>query len=150
MKQYNNIVMTGASGSLGKQLVFRQRAGKTVISMPPAKIETAPSASQLKLRNKFAAAIRYARLVLANPALKAAYQAKAMPGVSAYNTAISDYLKAPEIISADAAAYTGLPGDKISIHATDDFRVQQVYLTIQGADGSILEEGTAVAGTVVG
>ncbi len=34
MKQVRNSIMRGASGSLGDELVFWQRAGKTVVSNP--------------------------------------------------------------------------------------------------------------------
>jgi hypothetical protein len=81
MKQYNNVVMSGASGALGRQLVFKQYAGKTVICMPALQRKDPPSPLQLESRNRFAAACRYARTALANPRVKAAYQARSTPAV---------------------------------------------------------------------
>lgn len=85
--------MRGASGALGDELVFKQRAGKTVISLPqPPRIDN-PTNAQLAVRSKFREAERYAKAVIADPVLKATYLARAEAGVSAYNMAISDFLR---------------------------------------------------------
>lgn len=137
--------MRGASGALGNELVFRQRAGKTVISLPPAPREDNPTEIQEGFREKFRKAIAYARSVIADPLIKAAYEAKAGAGVSAYNVAFTDYFKPPTIHSAEAVNFSGSPGDAIHIHATDDFKVHTVYVQIMDEAGTILEEGPATA-----
>ncbi|WP_343702935.1 hypothetical protein [Chitinophaga sp.] len=144
MKQFNNSIMRGASGALGDELVFRQRAGKTVISKPAAWRPDNPTEDQADVRNRFQLASRYAKIVLSNAALKAAYKKAADPGVSAFNKAIADYFTPPVIREADAANYSGSPGSTIRIHATDDFQVQSVYVTITNAAGNVAEEGQAV------
>ncbi|WP_119079997.1 hypothetical protein [Chitinophaga alhagiae] len=144
MKQDYNSIMRGASGALGNELVFRQRAGKTVISKPPAWRPDNPTEEQVGIRSRFQQASRYAKIVLGNPALKAAYKKAADPGVSAFNKAIADHFTPPVIRETDAVNYTGSPGDTIRIHATDDFRVQAVHVTITNAAGNLVEEGQAV------
>lgn len=137
--------MRGASGALGEELVFRQRAGKTVISLPPIVKVYAPTTDQLEVRNKFLEASRYAKTVIANPALKEAYTSKSVAGTSAYNTAIADFFRAPVIVATDAGNYNGAAGGTILVQATDDFKVQSVQVSILDANDEVLEEGFATA-----
>lgn len=71
--------------------------------------------------------------------------AAAKPGQSAYNVAVADFFRAPDIEEVDLTAYGGQVGDVIRIKATDDFKVQQVSVRIKNADASLIEEGQAVA-----
>ncbi|HEY1202163.1 MAG TPA: hypothetical protein VGE79_14320, partial [Niastella sp.] len=73
MRQSKNSIMRGASGALGDELVFRQRAGKTVISVPAARIIDRRTKEQLLYREKFRQAVTYARKVVADPVQKALY-----------------------------------------------------------------------------
>ena len=51
----NNVIVKGASGKFGKQIVFSQRAGKTIMSKPP--VRTAPPTTKQKEQQaKFARA----------------------------------------------------------------------------------------------
>lgn len=144
MKQKNNRVMRGASGALGDELVFRQRAGKTVISVPPLPRLDNPTEDQKAVRIKFEAASRYARTAIEDPDLKAAYNAKAKRGMSAYNVALTDFFKAPLVTGIDISNYSGSPGDTIRVLATDDFKVQAVRVSILNAAGAVVEEGAAI------
>lgn len=76
--------------------------------------------------------------------MKAVYQVKTDAFRSAYNLALADFCKAPEITKYNVAAYTGQIGDKIIIRAIDDFRVEWVKLMITDSANSMIEEGTAV------
>jgi hypothetical protein len=145
MKQKNNRVMRGASGALGDELVFRQRAGKTVISVPQLPRLDNPTEKQKAVRIKFEAASQYATTAIANADLKEAYQAKAKRGMSAYNVALTDFFKAPVVTGIDISNYSGSPGDTIQVLATDDFKVQAVRVSILNAAGAIVEEGAAIA-----
>lgn len=101
--------MRGVSGALGKELVFRQRAGKTVISLSPKPPKGPPSASQQMTRTKFREAMLYARAALADPLKKAAYAARAKAGQTAYNVAVADYLR-PPVIGCEHAEKSTVPG----------------------------------------
>ncbi len=46
----------------------------------------------------------------------------------------------------EAPKYHGVIGDIIRVHATDDFQVIKVTITITGADGVVIEEGDAIDG----
>ncbi len=143
-KSKNNVVTHGLSGKVGDILVFSQRAGKTIVGKVPRKRSTQPTAAQKQQLQRFQQAVIYAKGVMANAVQKAAYKASAKAGESAYNIAVADMLHAPNIESIDLSTYKGNIGDKITIIATDDFKVVQVSVTIENADGSLVEQGNAV------
>lgn len=141
----DNLLVSGARGKVGGQLVYRRHGENTVLTSVPRFDPNQPvTASQEKARNRFADASAYARGVLDDPGLKKQYQAKAARGQNAYNIALRDCMHAPEITHINADTYTGLPGSVIIVHATDDFRVVQVDVCIVSAEGVVLEEGEAL------
>jgi hypothetical protein len=141
----NNPIIDGFSGKLGKWLVFRQSAGDTIVATRPRPTEIENSDKQVVIRQRFLDASRYARSVTANPVTKAAYKALAGPRQSAYNLAIADYFRPPVIEEIDLSAYSGQVGQTIKVKATDDFKVKVVKVTIFRSDGSVQEQGNAVA-----
>lgn len=88
----NNILLHGMSGHLGKQLVVKQYATKTVISKYPDMSNVKPSFKQLKEKGRFSQAVKYAQAILKNPVLKATYLDKIAVGQSVYHYAIKEYL----------------------------------------------------------
>lgn len=144
MKQKRNSIMRGSSGALGNELVFRQRAGQTIMSLPAVPGPDNPTDEQLGVRSRFKEAIAYARTAIANPALKAAYRAKTSKIASPFNTAMADFCKAPVITKVDVSNYNGSAGSTILINATDDFKVQAVHVSIFNGAGDVIEEGAAI------
>lgn len=138
-----NIVTRKNKGGFGKQVVFRQLGEDTIMCNHPGPRTGEPTADQLVVREKFNAAIRYAKAVIANEALKASYQAVVQGNQSAYNVAMADAFRAPEVKDIDRTQYTGQPNSTIHINAVDDFRVESVYVTLLNQAGNILEEGPA-------
>ncbi|WP_454948719.1 hypothetical protein [Capnocytophaga leadbetteri] len=141
----NNVIVKGASGKFGRQIVFSQRAGKTIMSKPP--LRTAPPTTKQKEQQaKFARAAAYAKNALLDPTLKEAYttEAKKRQDVSPYNMAMTDYLRPPQITHVDYSAYTGdASGEKIFIEAADAFKITTMKVKITAANNSTLEEGNA-------
>jgi hypothetical protein len=113
-----------------------------VISKVPAVNKNVTDAQRAQ-RRKFQRAVLYSGSVVSDPALKAAYAAKAKKGQSVRNVAVADFLRAPDIDVIDLSAYYGQPGDVIRIEVTDDFAVREVKVVITNADGSPVEEGYA-------
>ena len=94
VKVKNNALLKGFSGKLGGQLVFQKNG--VVRSLPdPSKLKWTDA--QRKHRSLFEEAKQFARFIVANPELKAIYQAKAKKGIGAYQVAISAYMKHPEV-----------------------------------------------------
>jgi NADH dehydrogenase/NADH:ubiquinone oxidoreductase subunit G len=143
-KQEKNIVTQGMSGKLGG-IVFRQVAGKTVISQAPEKSKKEASEKQQKHKEKFQEATIYAKIAVVQEETKELYAkaAKKKKGLSAYNVAVADYLNAPDIKNIDLSEYTNEAGSKIKIIAVDDFMVKSVSVEIYSMDGSLMENGDA-------
>ena len=144
MESINNDLVKGGSGRIGDMLVFRQRGGKTFIAKRPIRKSDQVSEKQLNVRERFIEAVIYAKAVVNDEAKKAIYQLKANASQSAYNLALSDFCKAPQIKRVAIDEYQGRPGDKILIRATDDFMVNAVQVRIIGADNAEIETGQAV------
>ena len=86
----------------------------------------------------------YAKAVMTDVDKKNQYAAIAPPGTTAFNMAVADYLKLPEITEVDGAAYTGLVGSKIRIRALDNFKITQVAVVIKKADNTIVESARVI------
>lgn len=148
MAHSNNSIITGKfQGKLGKELVFRNWDGKTIVAKAPGPRKGLPTEEQEKRQETFLLGSRYAKAISsgANPDLAEAYRAVLKPRQNLYSRALQDYVSAPKVISINTLDYKGLVGDKIVVRAKDDFKVTGVRVEIYAADGSLLEQGDAVA-----
>lgn len=143
----DNVILQGAHGTFAKQLVFRQRFGQSILCKRPKKSNIPPTAAQIAIRERFQAATVYAKSVKANPDLLAMYQAAAKDGLTAYNIALADFFRAPDIRELDVSAYTGAIGNTIRVRAIDDFKVKAVQVSIFSTTNELLEEGAAIIAT---
>jgi len=136
--------MRGFSGTVGKQLVLRNRAGKTILAnRPVVNKNRIPTPQQEAVRLRFRESVVYAKTTMQDPALKLDYAAAARPGQSHYNVAFTDAYLPPVISNLQTDQYTGKPGDKIMVRVMDDFYVDKVQVSIT-AGGVVLEFGDAV------
>ncbi|MCX6246661.1 MAG: hypothetical protein NTW10_02910 [Bacteroidetes bacterium] len=132
------------SGIFGNQVVLKNRRGRSVITIPPARPKKAPTVKQSAARERLRLAAAYAARAMQDPVLQAEYAAKARKGRSAYHLALIDFLRSPFILQADTSGYHGNKGDKITISAGDDFKLVSVTLKISSHDGTLVEEGDCV------
>ncbi|MFI2744611.1 hypothetical protein ACG2LH_17890 [Zhouia sp. PK063] len=145
----NNVVMHGASGKLGNNVVFRQRGGVTIVSKTPFRSSGyIPTANQQEQQIKFTEAAFYAKSAMLDPSLKNAYANKAKGNQSAYNVAVKDYLTAPLLASANFSSYTGEIGSTITLAISDVLAVVTVKIALYTSDGALVEEGMAVQDAV--
>lgn len=145
MAKSNNFILKDSSGSFGKSLtITRKKSGTIQLGKHRGENTTPPSEKQLEIQNRFKNAIVYGKAVMNNPELKAQYQAAAKKDQSAYNVAVRDAFKAPEIGSINTGLYTGEIGSKITVRAIDDFKVAGVRVKITNAAGVVVEQGDAV------
>jgi hypothetical protein len=149
MAHSNNSVITGKfQGSLGKELVFRDWEGKTVVAKAPKRRSKDFTAVQLEVQERFQMATRYAKGVVdpKNPdkSLAEAYATVLRPRQNVYSRALEDFAKVPKVKTITTRNYKGAVGDKIVIRAVDDFRVTGVKVEVLAANGTLLEEGNAV------
>lgn len=140
----NNLAVTGASGKLANQLVYRKTKFGLIVAGKPKKAATT-GPIQLALRSKFSDAVYYAKRQLSKPEVLALYQTGITRNKgSAYVVAVSDYLSAPKIAQIDAEQYRGSVGQPVYVHASDDFRVTSVSIVIKSAAGQEIERGEAM------
>lgn len=139
-----NIVTDGLSGKLGKNLVFRQSNGRTVVSSSPTPTDIS-SEKQVDQRKLFTRAAHYAKTQMADPVFGEKYRmaAKAKGIRTPNNLAVQDYLRPPVIETLNANAYHGEIGDEIIVEAYDDLEVEKVAVEIYHTDGSLVEKGMA-------
>lgn len=89
-----SVIFKGFSGSVNRQLLFRQFAGKTVVSKFPDRSAVVYSERQKREQKRFSDAVSFARVVIANEGLKQDYSIKAalLGFRSAWNVAIAEYM----------------------------------------------------------
>ena len=94
MAIHTSALFQGFSGSIDRQLLFRQCGGKTVVSKFPDRSAVIYSEKQKQERRRFADAVSFARVVIANQGLKQDYSIKAavLGFRSAWNVAIAEYM----------------------------------------------------------
>ncbi len=145
MAHANNSVITGKlKGSIGKELVFREWEGKTVVAKSPKARTGAPTAAQEKTQEHFLLAALYAKFIMNDPDMVAGYAAALRPRQNVYSRALEDFINAPVVTNISLRAYTGAAGDSIIIRAKDDFRVVNVQVEIYSPDGNLLEKGECI------
>jgi hypothetical protein len=142
----NSALLRKLRGMLNKELVFRDWAGKTVVSRAPGRRKRNSTPEQMETRINFKSASRYANAITksADKSLADAYAFLLKPRQNVYSRALEDFMKAPEIKFIHTDLYFGEVGDKITVRAVDDFRVLRVLLEITLSDGTLLESGYAV------
>lgn len=146
-KSILNVVMQGASGKIGKTLVFRQlRNGETVIANRAKPRSTPPTAEEAATRERFLEATYLAKRLAKDPVLRPQYLAIAAPGQSAYIMAMADCLNPPQIKAINGDNYGGMVGDEITIRAIDNFKVNEVKVRILDTSDNLIEEGLATLG----
>jgi hypothetical protein len=142
----NSVLLRKLRGMLNKELVFREWAGKTVVSKAPKRRKRKSTPDQRETRVNFKLASRYANAITKaeDKSLADAYALVLKPRQNLYSRALEDFMTVPEIKFIRTDDYIGAVGDKITIRAVDDFRVLSVIVEIHTGDGSILESGPAV------
>ena len=147
MAHADNSIITGKfKGSLGKQLVFRDWAGKTIVAKSPKSRTGDPSPAQAETQERFLLASRYAKAITTNAdqSLADAYRTALRARQNVYSRAIEDFMFSPEIKNIDTRGYRGAAGDKIIVRAFDDFRVTTVCVEVYDVNGALLETGDAL------
>jgi hypothetical protein len=147
MANADNSIITGKlKGSLGKQLVFRQWEGKTIVAKSPKGRSGILPEVLRERQERFLMASRYAKAVVddSDQSLAEAYKTSLKPRQNLYSRALEDFMKRPKISSIETRNYQGVSGDTIVIRAIDDFRVTGVRVEIFAAGGSLLEAGNAI------
>jgi hypothetical protein len=95
----NNIIISGTSGQIGKQLVIKQYSFGTVVSKYPDMTNVKPSKKQLKEKGRFAKAVAFAQGIINDPKQKMEWQQKTPEGKKVYHAAIQWFLENSNVVS---------------------------------------------------
>lgn len=140
----DNIVTEGLSGKLGNKLVFRKVGNRTIVAKRPLRSGIV-SEDQVLHRQRFRSASSYAKVMMLDPAAKAAYRelAKKYELTSAFAAAVGDYLTPPDIETINTDRYSGKPGDVILITSANSLKIVALQVSIIQPGDIVLETGAA-------
>jgi len=136
------------SGIFGNEVVLKSKKGLSTMTIPTKLPEKDPTLVQNHKRDQFVLASKYAKHVLQNPDLLAAYEPKRESARSMYVMIMANYMKRPVVVQINSDGYHGNPGDLISVSAYDDVKVTGVTLEIIDPDNKVVEEGPCTYNTV--
>ena len=136
----DNILMQLVRGTLGKQITIYERNGQIIMATKRGPSRKKPTKKQLEARHKMTLASERALLMMADPEIKAYYASLAGPGQNAYNIAVKDAYRSPEIQN------ISLEDEDIVVTAKNEFRVAEVEVKVIDAAGVITGSGRAVLG----
>ncbi|PWV51958.1 hypothetical protein [Chitinophaga sp. S165] len=136
----DNILMQLVRGTLGKQITIYERNGQIIMAKKRGPSKKKPTQKQLEARHKMTIASMRAQVMLEDPQVKAYYQSLAGPGQNAYNMAVKDAYRSPEIQNIK------LEDEEVVVTAQNEFRVAEVEVRVIDADGVITESGRAFSG----
>ncbi|WPQ65835.1 hypothetical protein SIO70_13320 [Chitinophaga sancti] len=136
----DNILLQLVRGTLGDQLTIYERNGQIIMAKKRGPSKKKPTKKQLEARYKMTIAAAYAQAILKDPELKAYYKSLAGPGQNAYNMAVKDAYKSPEI------QHIRFEETDVVVTAKDEFRVAEVDVCVHDAAGVVQERGKAVLG----
>ena len=141
-----NALTQHLQGRVG-DMVFRKMNGRMHALLRPRLLRRPPpSANQIAQQGAVKDALSYAKRALADPESRAVYEQVALvKQKSARALAVGDFFNPPAVRRITLTDYAGRVGDKISIAAEDDVAVRRVGVIIRRSDGTILEQGPAVA-----
>lgn len=144
-KSTDNVVMQGASGKIGRTLVFRQKGDQTIIARKARlRADGKPYTNdQLEVQDKFIDASLYAKKAIKDEELKTRYKAKANINQTAYNVAFKDFFSSPSIRRFNDREYTGQTGESITFLVKDILQVTQVSFEIVDDSDTVIESGMA-------
>jgi len=136
----DNCVLAYVEGTIGKEIRIYRRNNQVIVAKARRKSNKKPTKNQVLARQRMAEAAAYARVMLKDPELKAYYKSKAGPGQNAWNMAIKDAYRAPEVQEIQ------IKDTNVVVTAKDEFRVAEVAVKVLDGAGTILENGRAVLG----
>ncbi|MFA0960577.1 hypothetical protein AB9P05_02095 [Roseivirga sp. BDSF3-8] len=137
----NNPWIEGARGMVRGAIVYRQRAGRTIVSARPATSSKPLSEKQKAHHRRFREATAYSKRVKEDDGLFAKYAAAAEGFISWQNLAVRDYMHAPVVEKVVAEGFTGTAGEVLKVYASDDFGICSLRVTVMDGRGAVLERG---------
>ncbi|MFA0964394.1 hypothetical protein AB9P05_21490 [Roseivirga sp. BDSF3-8] len=140
----NNPWIEGARGMVRGAIVYRQRAGRTIVSARPATSSRPLSEKQKAHHRRFREATAYSKRVKEDDELFAKYAAAAEGFISWQNVAVRDYMYAPVVEKVVAEGFTGKAGEVLEVYGSDDFGICSLQVRVMDGRGAVLESGECI------
>ncbi|MFA0960462.1 hypothetical protein AB9P05_01520 [Roseivirga sp. BDSF3-8] len=140
----NNPWIEGARGMVRGAIVYRQRAGRTIVSARPSKSSKPLSEKQKAHHRRFREATAYSKRVKEDDGLFAKYAAAAEGFISWQNLAVRDYMYAPVVEKVVAEGFTGKAGEVLEVYASDDFGICSLQVRVMDGRGAVWESGECI------
>ena len=139
-----NPVLQTLVGALG-DVVFKRNG---VVSKRPVFKNRVFTPAQRQNQSRFKQGTFYVKVAKEDSVIWEAYR-KAARGERGPATAIamSDFFNPPRVDRIDVNGYDGSAGGTILVHASDDFGVIRVEVTVSDGEGNMVEQGEAVQGS---
>lgn len=147
MARAANALTQGISGKVGP-LVFRQQAdgSPAVIAAAPKPQNRRPHPAEAANQQFFKEAAAFGVRVMRDQVLRPLYAARQTAKLrSPYHVALADARNPPRVEGYATPALPLAAGQTVRVQATDDFEVTRVWVRLEAPDGTLLEEGEAVA-----
>ncbi len=138
-----NMITMGYHGRVSN-FVLRRWGDRSILSSVPVFKKNRWSKAQKLNRRRFREAMHRTQAIMKNPEMSRYYRSRRKRRQTAWNVAVADYMKKPEIKRTDLSGYQGRKGDPIRIDATDNYGVARVLITILSSQGLLVEWGTAM------
>jgi hypothetical protein len=138
-KVSGNVILHGASGKIGDQIVVRQTDHGIVLAAAPEIGSRAATPAQTSWREKFRHAVGYAKGAHDRPEYGKLAESR---NWSTFNVATADFLHPPSIVDIDLSDYNGAQGDSIHVRVMDDVEVKEVGLIISNDQNVIVDKGS--------
>lgn len=133
---------------IAKTLVLRRTRRGIVMESMPGKAKNKTTEFQVNARQRRTDAAHYARTKMADVQWKKLYESRinSNKGVNtAYQVAVADYLTPPTINFVNTKDYSGQPGRRLVVMATDDFGLAEINIEIRNPKGELIESGPMTA-----
>jgi hypothetical protein len=146
----SNVIMRFFHGKIGN-LILRQLGNKTGMYPAPSNKNAKWSQDQKTNRLRFKNGMAWAENAMNDPEVRTYYEGlskyfkkRKKKMVSAYNIAVSNYMKPPEIKAVYILNYKGQQGDVIQADVISKYKVTLVVIRVYDVTGSEVESGMAV------
>ncbi|WP_440134310.1 hypothetical protein [Chitinophaga sancti] len=136
----DSLLLQAVRGSLGDEITIYERNGRIIVAKKRGPSKKKPTKNQLEARYKMKVAAAYAKVILLDPEIKAYYKSLAGPGQNAFNMAVKDAYRSPEIQDIHFEDTT------VVVTAKDEFRIAEISVRVVDAQGNLQERGQAVLG----
>jgi hypothetical protein len=138
-----NPLLEQVSGQVG-DLVFKRYGNRVILARKPDTSGRTWTPAQEQHHEQFRQATLYGKMVNADPAQCAFYEALArVQGKPIFSLMVADFFNRPTVDQVDVSGYHGAAGDVIVVRASDDVGVVSVRVALAQADGTPIETGLA-------